>query len=243
MKTTTRSPRTTTTAVADWDWPALTTSLDQQGHAVTPPVLSPAECADLVDRYDQPQHWRSTVDMIRYRFGSGQYKYFNHPLPEPVTRLRAECYPYLAPIANTWQERLRLPERFPDNLEDFLTRCHDAGQTRPTPLVLRYHPGDYNCLHQDIYGEHAFPLQLMVMLSANGKDYTGGEFVLVENLPRAQSRARVITLQQGQAVIWPTRYRPGQGNRGNYRIAVRHGVSPVHTGQRQTLGIIFHDAT
>ena len=243
MKATTRPPRTTTPAVADWDWPALTTSLNQQGHAVTPPILSPAECADLINHYDEPEHWRSTVDMARYRFGSGQYKYFDHPLPEPVTRLRTECYPYLAPIANAWQEQLRLPQRYPDNLVDYLTICHESGQLKPTPLILRYQPDGYNALHQDIYGEQAFPLQLMVMLSATGKDYTGGEFVLVENLPRAQSRAKVITLEQGQAVIWPTRHRPGQGNRGHYRISVRHGVSTVHTGQRQTLGIIFHDAT
>jgi hypothetical protein len=180
--------------------------------------------------------------MARYRFGSGQYKYFNHPLPDQVTALREASYPHLAPIANTWQEQLRQPQRFPDNLADYLATCHEAGQTKPTPLVLRYGPGDYNCLHQDIYGDHAFPLQLMVMLAKVDKDYTGGEFVLVENLPRAQSRARVITLKQGQAVIWPTRHRPGLGTRGHYRITVRHGVSTIHTGQRDTLGIIFHDA-
>ncbi|HEX4704004.1 MAG TPA: 2OG-Fe(II) oxygenase [Pseudonocardiaceae bacterium] len=232
----------TTSPATDWDWTALATSLNEQGHAITPPVLSPAECADLINHYDHPDPWRSTVDMARYRFGSGQYKYFNHPLPEQVTRIRTESYPHLAPIANTWHDQLRLPQRFPDRLADYLTTCHQAGQTKPTPLVLRYQPDDYNCLHQDIYGTHAFPLQLMVMLSRADKDYTGGEFVLVENLPRAQSRARVITLDQGQAVIWPTRYRPGQGTRGHYRIGVRHGVSPVHTGQRHALGVIFHDA-
>ncbi|HYS38781.1 MAG TPA: 2OG-Fe(II) oxygenase [Pseudonocardiaceae bacterium] len=239
MTTTTRP---TTTPVANWDWPSLTTSLTQQGYATTPPVLTPADCADLIARYDQPEPWRSTVDMARYRFGAGQYKYFNHPLPDQVTALREACYPHLAPVANTWHEQLRQPQRFPDHLADYLTTCHEAGQTKPTPLVLRYTPGDYNCLHQDIYGDHAFPLQLMVMLSRKDKDYTGGEFVLVENLPRAQSRGRVITLQQGQAVIWPTQYRPGLGTRGHYRIAVRHGVSTVHTGHRHTLGIIFHDA-
>lgn len=237
------NPTTTAKVAAKWDWPTLAKSLDQQGHAITPRALTPAECADLISRYDQPEHWRSTIDMARYRFGSGQYKYFDHPLPEPITRLRTECYPHLAQIANTWQDQLRLPERYPDTLDEYLTICHEAGQLRPTPLVLRYNPGDYNCLHQDIYGEHAFPLQLMVMLSAEGKDYTGGEFVLVENLPRAQSRARVITLEQGQGVIWPTRHRPGTGTRGHYRIAVRHGVSPVRTGQRHTTGLIFHDAT
>jgi uncharacterized protein len=232
----------TTTPPASWDWPALTEALHHQGHAITPPVLSPTECTNLTNQYDTPTAWRSTVDMSRYRFGSGQYKYFAHPLPDLVTTLRTECYPHLAPIANTWHEQLRLPQIFPDNLPDYLTTCHEAGQTKPTPLVLRYHPGDYNCLHQDIYGTHAFPLQLMVMLSQAEADYTGGEFILVENLPRAQSRARVITLQQGQAVIWPTRYRPGQGTRGRYRINVRHGVSAIHTGQRHALGIIFHDA-
>jgi hypothetical protein len=239
----TTTPTTTTTAVSGWDWPALTTSLHDHGHAVTPPVLSPAECADLIDQYDDPTRWRSTVDMSSYRFGSGQYKYFNNPLPDTVARLRTECYAQLAPTANTWHEQLRLPQHFPAHLDEFLATCHNAGQTNPTPLILRSQTGDHNSLHQDIHGEHTFPLQLMIMLSNPEKDYTGGEFILVENLPRAQTRARVLTPHQGQAVIWPTRHRPGTGNRGHYRITVRHGVSPIRTGQRQTLSIIFHDGT
>jgi hypothetical protein len=215
--------------------------LDRQGYAVTPPLLDPAECAELVAAYDRPEPWRSRVDMARHRFGDGEYKYFDYPLPDPVTRLRTAFYPVLAPIANAWQECLRLPERFPGDLDGFLGRCHDAGQTRATPLVLRYGAGGYNCLHQDIYGEHAFPLQLMVMLSPRA-EYDGGEFLLVEQIPRAQSRGTAITLEQGQGVIWPTRYRPGRGARGFYRIAVRHGVSTVRSGRRHTLGVIFHDA-
>lgn len=232
-----------TDTVHGWDWPQLCESLDRRGYAVTPPVLSAAQCDELVGLYDQPEHWRTRVDMARHRFGSGQYQYFDHPLPDAVHRLRRALYPRLVPVANTWHERLRLPERFPDRLEDFLDHCHAAGQTRPTPLVLRYSEGDYNCLHQDLYGEHAFPLQAMVALSQLGTDYTGGEFLLVENLPRAQSRGTAITLDQGQAVIWPTRYRPGSGARGYHRITMRHGVSAVRSGHRHALGIIFHDAT
>ncbi|HVE96760.1 MAG TPA: 2OG-Fe(II) oxygenase [Pseudonocardiaceae bacterium] len=231
-----------TDTVQRWNWPQLYESLDQRGYAVTPPVLPAVQCDALVRLYDQPAHWRTRVDMARHRFGSGQYQYFDHPLPDVVARLRRALYPQLVPVANAWYERLRLPERFPDRLEDFLDRCHAAGQTRPTPLVLRYSKDDYNCLHQDLYGEHAFPLQAMVALSQLGTDYTGGEFLLVENLPRAQSRGTAITLDQGQAVIWPTRYRPGSGTRGYYRITMRHGVSAIRSGHRNTLGIIFHDA-
>ncbi|MGH3975139.1 MAG: 2OG-Fe(II) oxygenase [Pseudonocardiaceae bacterium] len=231
-----------TDTVRGWDWPLLCESLDQRGYAVTPPVLSAARCHELITCYDQPEHWRTRVDMARHRFGSGQYQYFDHPLPAAVAELRRALYPQLAPVANVWYERLRLHERFPDRLEDFLARCHAAGQTRPTPLVLRYGEDDYNCLHQDLYGDHAFPLQAMVALSQLGTDYTGGEFLLVENLPRAQSRGTAITLDQGQAVIWPTRYRPGSGTRGFYRITMRHGVSVLRSGRRHALGVIFHDA-
>jgi hypothetical protein len=224
------------------DWEELRSSLDQAGYAVTPAVLSPAECEALAGLYDEDRHWRSRVDMARHRFGSGEYKYFARPLPEVVSELRAAFYPRLAPVANGWNERLGIADRYPERLDDFLDRCHAAGQARPTPLILRYGPGDYNCLHQDIYGEHAFPLQLMVMLSRRDDDYTGGEFLLVENLPRAQSRGTAITLRQGEAVIWPVRVRPGAGSRGSYRIGVRHGVSVVRAGRRQTLGVIFHDA-
>jgi hypothetical protein len=232
-----------TDTVGGWDWPQLCEALDRRGYAVTPPVLSAGQCDGLVGLYDQPEHWRARVDMARYRYGSGQYQYFGHPLPDAVDRLRRVLYPRLVPVANTWCERLRLPERFPDRLEDFLDCCHAAGQTRPTPLVLRYGEGDYNCLHQDLYGEHAFPLQVMVALSQLGEDYTGGEFLLVENLPRAQSRGTAVTLNQGQAVIWPTRYRPGAGTRGYHRITMRHGVSVLRSGRRHALGMIFHDAT
>jgi hypothetical protein len=221
----------------------LTAQLESTGYAVTPPLFAATQCMALTGLYEEPAHWRKKIDMARYRFGSGEYQYFAYPLPEAVTALRQAFYPRLAPVANAWNERLGLPERFPDGLKEFLERCHVAGQTRPTPLMLRYHQADYNCLHQDIYGEHAFPLQLVVMLSRPGEDYVGGEFLLVENLPRAQSRGTAITLEQGQAVIWPTRYRPGKGVRGFYRIGVRHGVSPVRRGERFTLGVIFHDAT
>lgn len=225
-----------------WNWQELTASLDRRGYAVTPPVLSPKECSQLIALYEEPEPWRKTVDMARHRFGSGEYKYFSYPLPPVVAELRQAFYPHLADVANDWYEKLRLPERFPDRLDDFLRRCHQAGQTRPTPLMLRYGAGDYNCLHQDLYGEEAFPLQAVIVLSRLGEDYTGGEFLLVENLPRAQSRGTAITLQQGQALLWPTRYRPGSGSRGFYRIAVRHGVSEIRSGRRLTLGIIFHDA-
>lgn len=224
------------------DWDELTASLDRRGYAVTPPVLSPEECAEVAALYDDPRPWRSRVDMARHRFGSGEYKYFRYPLPETVERLREAFYPPLAGVANDWNHRLGIEVRFPGRLEEFLKRCHAAGQRQATPLVLRYGEGDYNCLHQDVYGEHTFPLQLVVALSRLGEDYSGGEFLLVENLPRAQSRGTAITLQQGQTVVWPTRHRPGTGSRGPYQIAVRHGVSEVRSGHRHTLGIIFHDA-
>jgi hypothetical protein len=224
------------------DWQSLTASLDSRGYAVTPPVLSARECRQVAALYDDPTRWRSRVDMARHRFGSGEYQYFANPLPEPVVRLREAFYGPLATVANTWNERLGEEVRYPARLGEFLDRCHLAGQTKPTPLVLRYEPGDYNCLHQDVYGEHTFPFQLVVALSRLGEDYTGGEFLLVENLPRAQSRGTAITFQQGQAVVWPVRQRPGVGSRGFYRIGVRHGVSEIRSGRRETLGIIFHDA-
>jgi hypothetical protein len=228
--------------VAGWDWPALAKALDEHGYAVTPPVLSPAECRRLVALYDQPDHWRSHLDMARHRFGSGEYQYFAAPLPDEVGQLREAFYPRLVEVANTWSEQLGLAARFPSGLTAFLDRCHAAGQTKPTPLVLRYHAGDYNCLHQDIYGEHAFPLQVAVALSRRDEDYTGGEFLLVDNIPRAQSRGTAVTTEQGEAVIWATQYRPGTGTRGHYRIQVRHGVSTLRSGTRHTLGVIFHDA-
>jgi hypothetical protein len=224
------------------DWGDLSAQLEATGYAVTPPLFDAAQCKALTRLYDEAGHWRKKIDMARYRFGSGEYQYFAYPLPEAVSSVREMFYPCLVPVANAWHEQLGLTERFPVTLAEFLAECHAAGQTRPTPLMLRYHQDDYNCLHQDIYGEHAFPLQLVVMLSQAGEEYTGGEFLLVENLPRAQSRGTAISLAQGQAVIWPTRYRPAKGVRGFYRIGVRHGVSPLRTGERFTLGVIFHDA-
>jgi len=232
---------TTTDLLPAPDIARIWRDLDRRGHAVTPALLTPDECATLTGLYDEAGPWRSRVDMARHRFGAGEYKYFDYPLPEPVARLRAAFYPVLAPIANAWQECLRLPERFPEDLGAYLEECHAAGQTRATPLVLRYGEDGYNCLHQDIYGDKAFPLQLMVMLS-DPSSYEGGEFLLVEQIPRAQSRGTAITLRQGQGVIWPTRYRPARGTRGFYRVAVRHGVSTVRAGRRHTLGVIFHDA-
>lgn len=232
---------TTTTELPAADAVRLWDDLDRHGHAVTPPLLTPDECAALAGLYDEQGPWRSRVDMARHRFGLGEYKYFDYPLPEPVARLRTAIYPLLAPLANAWQECLRLPDRFPEDLDAYLAECHEAGQRRATPLVLRYGEDGYNCLHQDIYGEKAFPLQLMVMLSERSS-YEGGEFLLVEQIPRAQSRGTAITLDQGQGIIWPTRYRPARGTRGFYRVAVRHGVSTVRSGRRHTLGVIFHDA-
>jgi len=216
--------------------------LDADGFTVLPRLLDTAACVSLARLYDADDGFRSRVVMARHGFGSGEYRYFAYPLPEPIQRLRTELYPRLAEVANTWNERLSSPIRFPDQHGAFLDRCHQAGQTKPTPLLLRYGEGDYNCLHQDLYGEHVFPLQLTLLLSAPGADFTGGEFVLVEQRPRMQSRAAVVPLAQGDAVIFPVHHRPVQGERGTYRVNLRHGVSRVHSGRRHTLGIIFHDA-
>jgi hypothetical protein len=228
--------------VDTWNWRELEGSLDRHGHAVTPPALTADQCDRLVALYDEAQHWRARVDMARHRFGSGEYKYFAYPLPDVVEDLRQAFYARLAPIASAWNRRLGSSQRFPGRLDEYLRLCHEAGQVRPTPLLLRYREGDYNCLHQDIYGEHAFPLQVVLALSRLGEDYRGGEFLLVENLPRSQSRGTAISLDQGQAVIWATRHRPASGSRGFYRVGVRHGVSVVRRGSRHTLGLIFHDA-
>ena len=223
------------------DWNRATTELAERGFT-TLPVLDPATCQRLAALYDEDQRFRSRVVMQRHNFGRGEYKYFTYPLPEPVARLRAALYPELATIANAWREALGEAGRFPTSLDAFLDECHAAGQTRPTPLLLRYGPDDYNCLHQDLYGPLVFPLQLTVLLSAPGQDFTGGEFVLVEQRPRAQSRASVVPLTQGDAVIFPVHHRPMQGTRGPYRVTMRHGVSRITSGARHTLGIIFHDA-
>ncbi|WP_254380051.1 2OG-Fe(II) oxygenase [Corallococcus exiguus] len=192
--------------------------------------------------YDVEDAFRSRVVMARHGFGRGEYKYFDHPLPEVVTELRTALYPCLAPIANRWNTAMGIDVRYPDVHADFLARCHEAGQVRPTPLLLRYGVDDYNCLHQDLYGEHVFPLQVAVLLSEPGRDFTGGEFVLTEQRPRMQSRAEVVPLRQGDAVVFAVHHRPVQGTRGTYRVNLRHGVSRVRSGMRHTVGIIFHDA-
>jgi uncharacterized protein len=228
--------------IAALDWPRLTTDLDAHGCAVVHAVLSPQECVALAEMYTAEELFRSRIVMARHGFGRGEYKYFAYPLPDVVASLRQALYPPLASIANRWHEALGIDVRYPDVHAAFLERCHGAGQTRPTPLLLYYGEGDYNCLHQDLYGEHVFPLQVTCLLSVPGHDFTGGEFVLVEQRPRRQSRAEVVPLRQGDGVIFPVRQRPVQGTRGMYRVILRHGVSRVRSGQRQTVGIIFHDA-
>jgi len=228
--------------VAGLDWEGIAARLDTDGYAVTGPVLSPEECAALTATYNVDERFRSRIVMARHGFGRGEYKYFAHPLPQAVAELRAALYPFLSSIANRWNGVLGIAVRYPDDHAAFLARCHGAGQTKPTPLLLHYGAGDYNCLHQDIYGEHVFPLQVTFLLSVPGRDFTGGEFVLTEQRPRMQSRADVVPLGQGDGVIFPVRQRPVRGTRGHYRVTLRHGVSRVRSGQRYTLGIIFHDA-
>jgi len=228
--------------VAALDWPGLSVDLDRYGCTVTGPLLSANECAALAASYPQDNLFRSRVIMARHGFGRGEYKYFSYPLPELIQELRSSLYPALAEVANRWNEAMGIAVRFPALHEDFLRRCHDAGQPKPTPLLLQYGPGDYNCLHQDLYGEHVFPLQATVLLSEPGADFSGGEFVLTEQRPRMQSRAEVAPLRQGEVVIFPVHHRPVQGTRGVYRVNMRHGVSRIREGQRHTLGVIFHDA-
>lgn len=228
--------------LAALDWEAIERDLWERGYAETSPVLTPGECDAMVALFDDEQRFRSTVNMARHRFGMGEYRYLAYPLPEVVAALRAHAYPWLAAIANRWADALGSPERFPPTLEAFLARCAEHGQTRPTPLVLRYEEGGYNCLHQDIYGDVAFPFQLLAFLSRPGVDYAGGEFVLVEQRPRAQSAADVVPGAQGALVFFTTRVRPARGARGFYRVNVRHGVSRVRRGLRYTMGVIFHDA-
>jgi hypothetical protein len=221
----------------------MAADLDTRGFAATGPLLTPGECAALVALYDEAPRFRSKVVMARHGFGRGEYQYFDHPLPDLVGRLRRLVYPHLAPIANGWAERLAAEQRFPSTLDELAARCRAAGQERPTPLLLRYGPDDYNCLHQDLYGEVFFPLQLAIVLSEPGKDFTGGELVLSEQRPRMQSRVEVVPLQQGEGAVFAVHHRPVQGTRGDYRVTMRHGVSRIRQGQRFTLGIIFHDAT
>ncbi len=216
--------------------------LQSHGCAVLPKLLTPGQCDGLVALYGQPSHFRSRVVMARHGFGRGEYQYFSYPLPDLVQQLRQTLYPHLAAVANRWNEAMGNAPRFPPDHAGFLARCHAAGQTRPTPLLLQYGEGDYNCLHQDLYGEHVFPLQVAVLLSRPGEDFSGGEFVLTEQRPRMQSRAEVVPLAQGDAVVFAVNQRPVQGSRGFYRVTLRHGVSRLRSGQRHTLGVIFHDA-
>ena len=229
--------------IAGLGWEAAGDSLSERGYAVTAPILSPEECASLAAMYADAGRFRSHIVMERYRFGVGDYKYFNHPLPEIVSSLRTSAYPHLVNTAHRWAENLGDQSlRFPAEHAAFLRICHKAGQSKPTPLLLHYEAGGYNCLHQDIYGEVAFPLQMVFLLGQQGRDWQGGEFLLVEQQPRAQSKAEVVHADQGQSIIFTTRYRPVRGTRGYYRVNVKHGVSRVHRGTRYTLGIIFHDA-
>lgn len=234
--------RSVETRIEAYDWPHVARTLDAQGWAVLEGLLAPDACADLAGLYEGAQHFRSTVVMARHGYGSGEYKYFAYPLPAPVAALRPALYARLAPVANRWHEAMGIGVRFPAALGEFLDVCHRAGQTRPTPLLLRYGKGDYNCLHQDLYGEHVFPLQVAILLSQPGTQFEGGEFVLTEQRPRMQSRASVVPLRQGDAVVFAVHHRPASGVRGFYRVTLRHGVSALRAGQRYTAGIIFHDA-
>jgi hypothetical protein len=224
------------------DRAALAASLDARGWAILPGLLAPAECEATAGLYDRPDGFRGQVVMARHGYGRGEYRYFAHPLPPLVAGLRTALYPRLVPIANRWHERMGLEARFPAEHADFIERCHAAGQARPTPLLLRYGAGDFNCLHQDLYGAEVFPLQLAVLLSEPGRDFDGGEFVLTEQRPPQQSRVEVVPLRQGDGVVFAVNARPMQGARGDYRVALRHGVSTVRAGHRHTLGVIFHDA-
>ena len=228
--------------VAEIDWRRVAAALDAQGCATTGTLLTAVECRGLAALYGRDDAFRSRVVMQRHGFGRGEYKYLRYPLPAVVEALRQAIYPHLAPIANRWRERLREEARFPETLGTYLEECHRAGQERPTPLILKYEAGDYNCLHQDLYGALVFPLQLTLLLSAPDEDFTGGEFLLVEQRPRAQSRGEVVPLRQGEAVIFAVHHRPVEGVRGFHRVTMRHGVSRLRSGRRYTLGIIFHDA-
>jgi hypothetical protein len=225
------------------DWPGITTALNTDGFAIAPKLLSPNDCAGLRGLYTDDSAFRSTITMARHGFGRGEYRYFRYPLPATVQRLRESLYPPLAAIANTWMERLRDTRRYPASHAAYRDQCHAAGQQRPTPLLLKYGPGDYNCLHQDLYGEEVFPIQVAILLSQPDDDFTGGEFVLTEQRPRRQSKVSVAPLTQGDAVIFAVNQRPVTGTRGIYRATMRHGVSEVRSGDRYTLGVIFHDAT
>ncbi|MDH6213858.1 2OG-Fe(II) oxygenase [Streptomyces pseudovenezuelae] len=227
---------------ADTDWAALAAELDAYGSAPTGPLLTPAECGDLAALYEKPELFRTTVDMARHRFGSGEYRYFTHDLPAPVAALRAALYPRLLPVARDWAARLGRPAPWPDDLEEWLEMCHAAGQDRSAQILLHYTEGDWNALHRDVFGDLVFPLQVVVGLDAYGADYTGGEFLMVEQRPRAQSRGTATVLPQGHGLVFTTRDRPVRGSRGWSAGAMRHGVSAVRSGRRRALGMVFHDA-
>jgi uncharacterized protein len=224
------------------DWQRISQELDSQGNAILERVLSPDECQALIGLYPNDDLFRSRVVMARHGFGRGEYKYFNYSLPDIIPELRSALYPRLAPVANRWNTAMNIDVRYPEKHSEFIQRCHKAGQTKPTPLLLKYEEGDYNCLHQDLYGEHVFPIQVAILLSEPTIDFTGGEFVLTEQRPRMQSRPEVVPLHQGDAVAFAVHHRPVQGSRGFYRVNLRHGVSRLRSGHRHTLGIIFHDA-
>ena len=224
------------------DWQGIEKELNRQGNAVMEHLLSPEDCRTIAGLYPKDEIFRSRVVMGRHGFGRGEYKYFNYPLPDLLGGLRTAIYPHLVPIANHWNEAMRIDARYPEKHADYIEHCHKAGQVRPTPLLLQYGPGDYNCLHQDLYGEHVFPLQLAILLSDPGADFDGGEFVMTEQRPRMQSRPMVVPLRQGDGVVFAVHNRPVQGTRGTYRVNLRHGVSRIRSGHRHTVGIIFHDA-
>ncbi|MFB8376939.1 2OG-Fe(II) oxygenase [Paenibacillus taichungensis] len=230
------------TSLGDLNWTELHSTLDEQGYAKLPRILSVNACESLIEGYEDESLYRKTIDMTRYRFGIGEYKYYQTPLPDLLYQLRDGLYPELANAANRWLEHLNRSPEYPDTLATFLDQCHQVGQIRPTPLILKYEAGGYNCLHQDLYGDTFFPFQVVFALNQQGEDYTGGEFLLVEQRPRAQSRGHVITLNQGEGLIFPTQQRPVLGTRGYYRVTLRHGVGTIISGTRYTTGVIFHDA-
>ena len=236
------SPVDIDTRVEAVDWASASTHLDGCGWAILRDLLTAAECENIAGLYGDDRRFRSHVVMARHGFGRGEYKYFAYPLPDVIADLRRAIYPNLAPIANRWNESMAIDVRYPDAHADFIARCHKAGQTRPTPLLLQYAAGDYNALHQDLYGEHVFPLQLTILLSEPEQEFTGGEFVLIEQRPRMQSRAEVVPLRRGDAVVFAVHHRPVHGTRGTYRVSLRHGVSRLRSGHRRTVGVIFHDA-
>jgi uncharacterized protein len=239
----TKPPESNTIArLGALDWKRISQDLDDQGSSILGYLLDEDECEMIAGLYSDDRLFRSRVVMGRHGFGRGEYKYFSYPLPDIVTELRTNIYPHLALVANRWNTAMGVDIRYPERHVDFIRRCHDAGQARPTPLLLRYETGDYNCLHQDLYGEQVFPIQVAILLSEPGRDFTGGEFVLTEQRPRMQSRPEVVPLRQGDAVAFAVHHRPVQGKRGTYLVNLRHGVSRVRSGNRHTLGIIFHDA-